>query len=322
VVDDSSSAAVCGGSGNHSTGRVTLSGDAIKNNHGAGIYLSDDGPLTVSHSLIEGNYDGVFTNGGPVRITDSSVIDNGLGGTFAYGGIRAYTTAGGEGAVTVINSTISGNRLAEASGIGAVGGGIAVAYGVDLTVIGDTITDNEADDTLSDGFAVGGGIGTDVNLAAPVPATLTIEDSVVAGNKVVAAGGASDEEYPDVAVGTDVSGKAQSSLIGEGKTTAETYEQLDFISGDQEGTLADPLNPKLGKLGPEGSKTATAGGRLWVQEPLKGSPLIGKGAAKPFSTKLDPFTTDELGTPRPAKGVTIGAYQVPKPKPKKHKHHK
>jgi hypothetical protein len=58
-----------------------------------------------------------------------------------------------------------------------------------------------------------------------------------------------------------------------------------------------------------------------VEVPDKDSPLLGKGAAKMFSSKLDPFTTDELGTARPDTGGTIGAYQVPPP-PKPTKKHK
>jgi hypothetical protein len=308
---------VCVGDRNDGVPQVTLSGDTIKDNGEDGVYLLGNEGLTMSHSLVIGNEGGVGANGGAIRISDSSVVNNGITGN-GYGGVQQYNNAAGHGSLTVINSTISGNKDFRSSSADVVGGGIAVVSEVNLTLIGDTITDNELDNTGS-GDAFGGGIGTDAFGTAPAPATLTLEDSVVAGNTVVAASGAADARYPDVALGEDVTSWVQDSLIGVAKTAADTFRSLDFISADQEGTAADPLNPKLGSLGPEGSKTATAGGRLWVQEPEKGSRLIGKGAAKPFSTSADPFKTDELGTKRPSKGVTIGAYQVP-PKKKKHKH--
>jgi hypothetical protein len=135
-------------------------------------------------------------------------------------------------------------------------------------------------------------------------------------NTVVAATGPADALYPDIAIAPTVTSEVEDSLIGAGATAADTDTALTFGAGAQKGTTARQLRPELGPLGPHGSSATAAGSALLLQEPLKGSPLTGKGAAKPFSTKLDPFTTDELGTARPSKDVTIGAYEVPAPKPK------
>jgi hypothetical protein len=301
--------------------KVTLSGDSIRDNGDAGIYVLNDGTLRLSHSVVENNQWGVGTYGGPSTITDSSIVNNGTGSSTGYGGVRDHPD-NGDGPITVVNSTISGNSLVEAGNDYLSGAGIAVGPGVDLTLVGDTVTDNKVDNignALGTG-ARGGGISVGLVGPGSGASTLTVEDSVVAGNKVLAAVGAGGAKYPDIAITAQVKSVVKDSLIGAGATAADTLTALTFSGGNQKGTTAHPLHPRLGKLGPEGSKTATAGGRLWVQEPLKGSPLIGKGAAKPFSTKAHPFKTDELGTKRPSKGVTIGAYQVPpKKKPKKRK---
>jgi parallel beta helix pectate lyase-like protein len=328
VIQDSGSDAVYVGEPHDNMPKVTLVGDTITNNRQIGVFVANFGALTIEHSLIEHNDGGVETYGtagvhnGPTTITGSSIVNNGGVGGGGNGGLAMYSRYLSSGPETIVNSTISGNELLADADRELSGGGILVdAASVHLTLVGDTVVGNKVDntDTGVGVYAAGGGIA--MNLDQFDSSTkLTVEDSVVAGNKVVAAGGASAERYPDIAIAAPGTSLVKDSLIGAGARAADTLTALSFDGGNQKGTTAHPLAPRLGKLGPEGSKTATAGGRLWVQEPLKGSPLIGKGAAKPFSTKLDPFTTDELGTKRPAKGVTIGAYQVPpKKKPKKRK---
>jgi hypothetical protein len=319
VIEDSKDG-VYAGQFTNAAPKITLSGDTIKGNRYVGVYVSDGAALTLSHSLVENNNAGVLTYGGPTTVTASSIVDNGAVRNDGYGGVRSEPLYG-DGPVTIVNSTISGNVKTQDQ-LDVSSGGIAVGPSIDLTLTGDTVTDNEADnvDSTVGATAFGGGISMGLIDPSASASKLTLEDSVVAGNKVVAADGPSAEMYPDIALAPELTSLVKDSLIGAGATAADTLTALTFSGGNQKGTTAHPLNPKLGKLGPEGSKTATAGGRLWVQEPLKRSPLIGKGAAKPFSTKAHPFTTDELGTKRPAKGVTIGAYQVPpKKKPKKRK---
>jgi parallel beta helix pectate lyase-like protein len=317
VLESAKQDAIQSGSYHAYTPNITLSGDAIKNNDGAGVVLSNDGTLKIARSLIEDNGSGVHIYGSPTTITRSSIVGNGGPKGGGYGGIRdnAYY---GEGLVTIINSTISGNTLHQDKESYVSGGGIGLASGVSLTLIGDTVTNNRVVNADTDAFtgAVGGGISMGLIFPTSVASMLTVDDSVVAGNGLSSPNGAAGEHDPDISIGSKVTSLVKYSLIGVGATAADTGKALTLRDATQSGTSKKPLNPKLDGIGPQGSKTATAGGALLVQVPQKDSHLLGKGAAKIFNSTLDPFTTDELGTARPDTNATIGAYQVP-PKPKK-----
>src|SRR5262249_33984858 len=149
---------------------------------------------------------GIYSNG-TALIAGSTVSANtalGMGGN-GFGGLSNF------GRMTVINSTVTGNRTRWGFA------GIA-SFGSVLTLSSSTITDNSAG---SDG----GG------LIAHVQSRTFIRNTLVAGNRV-GPGGA----------GPDVEGRLNSqghNLIGIGDG-ASGYAPTDLV-----GTQAKPLDPRL-----------------------------------------------------------------------------
>jgi hypothetical protein len=142
---------------------ITLSGLTITGGHaannaftnrGGGIY-NHDAALTVSNSVITDNY----------------ALDDG-------GGIYSYAAAG---SVTVVNSTVSGNRAGATADGNAYGGGI---YSQDspVTVRNSTVSGNNSG---------GDGGGIYMSSRYVVDPSLTIENSTVANN--TAGSGTSDD---------------------------------------------------------------------------------------------------------------------------------
>jgi len=180
------------GGGIYNLGTLNITRSTIAGNYagttsagyGGGIYNST-GTLNISGSILSGNYaghrGGVIENGGVLSVTDSTFIGNesDWGGAIVSAGSSSATALvtkstfignyagnrGGainvyQGALTVANSTFSGNT-------GVLGGGLS--NNATLTVINSTITDNTTT-TASNGslYNYGG--------------TLTLTNSIVAGN--------------------------------------------------------------------------------------------------------------------------------------------
>jgi CSLREA domain-containing protein len=134
---------------------VRISGLRIENGRvldAGGGGIRSGGTLEVVNSLVTGNTvdsltltvhgGGIQNLGGILTVSKSSVSGNSvLAGSGAGGGI-AQTNGR---TVTVVNSTISGNRA------GGVGGGIYDVEGSGVSVQGSTVTGNEAD-TQGGGF--------------------------------------------------------------------------------------------------------------------------------------------------------------------------
>ncbi len=240
---------------------VTIRGGFTSFNGGG---IRNAGILTLTRSLVTGNEatqqgGGIWTGGtgSELHLRESTVFNNVAFGK--GGGIAA------NGPLDAVNSTISGNR-SEISG-----GGLYFLPDVDANLSNLTITGNSA--ALS-----GGGI-----LAESVPFISAnypeLQSSVVAGNAAIL--------YHDC-TGSVVS--LGDNLIGDGTTC------IDFspAKGDQEGTTASPLAPKLGPLLGNGGPTPT-------HAVLAGSPALNAGGAcKP---------TDQRGQPRDAQCDT-GAFEV------------
>jgi hypothetical protein len=131
--------------------------------------------VTITGGFNNSSPDHAVTQGGGVEIT-----------------VGSFSTRGGLGAtVTIANSVITGNKVASQQLLPpgfcgpddcsfASGGGIANAG--NLTLINTRVTDNQAGDPASiTVFATGGGI------AAAPQATLTLERSIVTGNRTIGA---------------------------------------------------------------------------------------------------------------------------------------
>jgi hypothetical protein len=129
----------------------------------------------------------------------------------------------------------------------------------------------------------GGGIYSYYNLSR-----VYLQNTIVAKNM---APSGQDLDAPVVSQGHN--------LIGNGELTFQTI--VNGVNGDQVGTRASPINPKLGPLtinkGPADPQTET-------MLPLPGSPARGNGG-KPLAS------TDQRGVAYPPNGPwDIGAVQV------------
>ncbi|HMV86365.1 MAG TPA: putative Ig domain-containing protein [Blastocatellia bacterium] len=168
---------------------------------------------------------------------------------------------------TIINTTLSGNQA------GGEGAGIW-SRSVSRLITNCTITDNHSS---QDSFG-GGGIFGNVN------PPLQLKNTIIAGNTA--------SRNPDL---KDFVTSLGNNLIGDG--TGATGP-MNGINGDQVGTAAAPLDPKLGPLANNGGTTQTH--RL-----LPGSSAINAGMSNGAPT------TDQRGVARPQNSaVDIGAVEA------------
>jgi hypothetical protein len=177
------------------------------------------------------------------------------------------------------NSTVYGNT---ASAMIVQGGGLYVLASAALTnctISGNSISGTEV--------AAGG-------VEAVTFAKATLENCLIALNTST--------------TGPDVSGAFTSNghnLIGEADGSSGF---TNGVNGDQIGTVASPLNPKLGPLQNNGGPTQTLA-------LLSGSPAIDAGSDSVLSAPLS-LTTDQRGAGFPRKSgaqVDIGAFEAPPP---------
>jgi CSLREA domain-containing protein len=199
---------------------VTMSGLTIANGQtaGTGGGIHNAANLTVMNCTVTGNSSGSFSDGGGILNANGAALT-------VIGSTIASNTAGGNGggisssgALTVIDSTLTGNS-------GFVGGGISgsgtVAL-IDCTIAGNSSTFN------------GGGLNS-------TGGTVTIGNTLIAGNTA--------------STGPDVDGPVMSNgynLVGNGSGSSGFG-----ATGDRVGTGASPINPLLAPLGNNGGPTQT-----------------------------------------------------------------
>jgi hypothetical protein len=239
---------------------------------GGGIY-NIGGMVTVSGSTLSGNTadrsgfggGGIFNDSGTLTVSGSTLSGNHA--DVGYGGGGIFN--GGGGTVTVSGSTLSGNHADFGGGFG--GGGIYNQGTV--TVSGSTLSGNTADNG-------GGGI---YNRGG----TVTLVSAIVAGNTA--------PQGPDILGG--VSAASSHNLVGDG--TGLLGIGNGDAHGNQVGSSADPLGPRLSALGNYGGPTQTFA-------LLPGSPAIAHGD----DSLATPGATDQRGQPRSSGGhVDAGAFQ-------------
>ncbi len=256
---------------------VTITGPAvgltISGNSKSRIFLVDPS-VTASVS-------GLTLTGGAATESD---------GSFFIGGGGAIENAG---TLTVKNSTLVGNVVTN-----GYGGAINQEGGARLTLVNDTFANNTINGTGAGGGVSGAGVISMANVTIsgnkapdgggfngnPNFGPYNISNSIIAGNTSTNSGGV------DVLSAFTSLGH---NLIGKSTAT--------WLSSDQVGTVAKPLNPLLGSLANNGGPTQTL-------LPLTGSPAIDKG-----SNSLIPSgtSTDQRGLPRTYNGtVDIGAVEV------------
>jgi hypothetical protein len=275
---------------NGNGGGIDLRGDQAAS--GARVTILDS---SISSNLAAGNGSRSFAGGGglyegggaisplgmPMTILGSTIANN-----LALGGDSSIVAGDAEGggldlqaspSVALANCTISGNSAMGGHTFG--GGGGATAGGIDLNngMIEDcTIAENAAiAGTGSTATAQAGGIdfGGGVDLT----------NSIIAANHA--------------ATDADIEGNfttASFNLIGDGTGS----NVVNGVSGNQVGTTASPIDPKLGPL-------ANYGGPTQTQNLLPGSPAIDAGTDQDLQAM-----TDQRGYPRIYNGtVDQGAYE-------------
>jgi CSLREA domain-containing protein len=250
---------------------------------GGGIVGSSNAPRQNVANTIAGNRAVGGNGSGPF---------SGNGGNASAGGLWL------SGSAAVSNCTVSGNEAvggtgtttgANTAGQGGEGrGGGVIAEG--SVISNSTITLNAARGGSSNRTA---GVGTGGGLYYRFGANSTNE----AFRSTILAGNTAATFAPDIA-GTNTSASQGNNLIGIG-VGANGF--VNGIKGDQVGTSAAPIDPRLRPLAYNGGPTPT-------HALLSGSPAIDKGA-NPAG-----LTTDQRGTGFPrvvGAAADVGAYEVP-----------
>ena len=260
-----------------------------------GVRVNGGGNVVFRRVTVSGNT--AYTQGGGMDLRGGgsanaiTIVDSTISGNQIFGTVSTPTTQGGgirtenaSGQISIINTTIAGN-LAD----NGIGGGIA-NFTDDLFVINSTITNNTAS---GPGPGIPGG-GGGINNANDFGAVTHIQNSIVAKNSGAGVGN------NDV-VGTFMSDGY--NLIGD------TTGSAGFgATGDQ--SNVDPL------LDPNGLQNN--GGRTLTIALQPNSPAIDKG-----KTVAD-VTTDQRGVTRPTDnssipnaaggdGSDIGAFEIGAP---------
>ncbi len=252
---------------------------------------------------------GVYVNSAMVSVLDHFVVQNCLGGGVYNAGILTinkssinnnFTTPGGGNGggiynnqqLTLNNTTVRDNKASY------YGGGIYNNTN-DLTLNNTTVTGNSA--------AYGGGIFNFANTVILKNTTITNNNASVAGGIANYYSGAVSLMNTIMAGNTASSGPecvgniASSGYNLIGNSSACTYSSS---TGDQVGTLDNPISPRLGLL-------QDNGGGIFTHGLIPGSPAIDAGnPAVPGSGGSACLAIDANGVTRP-QGVKcdIGAYE-------------
>ncbi len=251
-----------------------------------GNTASDGGGLysQVGAAIVESAFNGNHAEsaGGALKITGGTLA---LDRSTLSGNIVTGTTVGGGAimagssvALVVTNTTLSGNTSAHHGGGLYLSGGVASFNNV-------TITDNQADSD-GDGAGAGGGVWV-----APSGAILNLRNTLLAGN----------DDLSPLTRHPDCSGPLASqgyNLLGD-----DTGCVLTPVLGDQVGTAANPIDPRLGPLQDNGGPSGPTGPAL--SHGLRpGSPALDTG--NPASCA----PVDQRGLPRPVGPICdIGAFE-------------
>lgn len=287
---------VVGGGGISNSGVLTITEVTVTNNTAVG---------TVSLLAPTPNaFGGGILNVSSLAIVRSTISNNSATGGNAFicptyplcltGNAAGSGTGGGianVGLLDISNSTISGNTATGGNGLGTVpipalivpgtasGGGIGNASFGLTQLRSVTISNNTATAGTTTGFPIPS-IGTGGGVDNP-SGSVIVGNTIIAGNRVGPPPGIPFPTSPDVSgsftsVGYNLIGKSDG---GTGFVPAV----------DQLGTVAVPLNPKLGPLANHGGPTDT-------HNLLPDSPAVdlGKNGPAPFL----PDTTDQRGRPR------------------------
>jgi hypothetical protein len=279
TVSDNTASSVGGGvAGNAANLTNSTVSDNTAGAGGGGILATSAANLTsssVRHNTSGGDGGGIFASAANLTISGSTISGNDTTGATHQGGGVFFA---GSGTLTLTNSTLSGN---EATGFG---GGLSAQSGTTANLQSATIARNIAD---ADSDATGDGGG----LHQASGSSVKLKNTIVAQN--LDTGG----EAPDCNANSGITSQGH-NLIGANTSC------LTASTGDQIGTLATPIDPKLAQLAQNGGPTLTSA-------LLAGSPAVNAAnPATPGSGGNACAATDQRGAPRSLGGrCDIGAYE-------------
>lgn len=255
------------GRGIYTSGRTTITNSTINSNDSGGLFIVR-GTTTLTDSTVSGNSSfrgaGIYTDSATTTLENSTLSDNSA--ETLGGGIYTFG-----GYTTLTNSTASGNSASH-------GGGIYGAYTEATTLTNSTLSGNSVTQR-------GGGLLNEGGIIKP-------GNTIVAGNSAKAAA-------PDVYTYDRPFSSRGHNLIGN-KDGSSGF--TDGNNGDQVGTGASPLAPKLGPLRDNGGPTET-------HKLLSGSPAIDAGG----DDLAESLSTDQRGDGYPRKqgaAVDVGAFEA------------
>ncbi len=241
---------------------------------GGGVY-SSAGKITLMYCTISGNSagygGGLLIDKGTAALYYCTIDDNNV--TSNGGALDNYG-----GTATLTDCTITGNSASLGGGVFA---GLNSALAPKTTIIGTTIVNNSATS----------GVGGLYNQG-----TVSLVDTIVAGNSTVPSGGSSTPS--DIAGSAAKSVTGSNNLIGDGGSggiSGGTPANNIVLTTATEDTLG------VGPLGDYGGPTET-------MPLLPGSLAIGAGVMTDYPGKTNPIATDERGLIR-GNTVDIGAFQ-------------
>jgi Right handed beta helix region len=308
------------GGGIYNTGTLTVTNTTVSNNRvgadlsqstGGGIY--NTGTLTVTNCTISSNFSqiedgGIANEGGAANVSNSTISHNdvvaGSGGVGnRVGGMMTFTNCtisdnlseergpGGianNGTMTLNNCTISGNEAGGGGDGGIVNAGLST-----MTINNCTISGNVGYDTE---FGPGGGGIWNFG-------TLTVNSSTITGNSTAGDGGGIYNEDMATLSNSIIAGNGDDADVF-GALTSQGYNIIGDVSdatitpttGDQFGTSAAPIDPRLEPLADNGGPTQTH-----ALQP--DSPAIDQGNSDE--------NTDQRGVARPqGTADDIGAFEL------------
>jgi CSLREA domain-containing protein len=286
-----------------------VSGNATANRGGG---ISNGGDLTLMSSTVAGNSasisgGGIADFGGAVTLTNSTVSGNRVTGTDGPGGGGIHN----QGRLTLIGSTISGNASALAGG-GIANFGQALGDPPSATLTNSTVSGNSA-------ATVGGGIYT----GSPEPDRnifLTLVNSTVARNSAAGQGGGINQDANSLGSFTsatnsllalnaapsapDVFARFCGSSSGLCSARFNLIGVGDGASGVSHGVDGNQVGTGGSPIDPKLGPLASNGGATQMHALKPGSP-----AANAASTAEGP-DTDQRGLVRPQGPASdIGSYE-------------
>ena len=289
---------------------------------GGGLYMDgseNEGTLTIADSEFVDNTSG-YSGGGigldspndPVTIERTSIVDNAAS---AYGGGLNLNDTDEDGTVTIAASTIADNGA-------GFGGGLALGGDDAVTLRNSTVSGNVADE-------IGGGVHIDyVDVGGPDndEGSVSLDNSTIAANTaagevpagstgagggVYAAATTGNVELSSTIVADNSGGDLGRDPAGPGTLTAgfsliESPGSTPFDSAPG-GSNQTGVDPALGALQDNGGPTDT-------QAPGGSSPALDAAVANSLTTdqRGEPRTVDQAGVPNRtgSDGTDVGAVEL------------